>query len=221
MIAQLGDGLKRAVDSLAPSRIAIASGLEGRISFIRRCFMKDGTVKTHPAPTSAIRCPESVIDPEVGLLAVQSLEGKTLGLIVNFALHPTHRGGEPILSAGWPGQLSLAIKKAAGEHVVTCFLNGALGDSHHSPTIVPGYVDTREKVGQTLAETVLKMLPTLEFTESAALSSSAETIHIPYRDLDGPYGVNMKNRQRFAPDEIYEQLIARLRQAGKAGPRPG
>ncbi len=211
MIAKLGEGLKRAVDSLAPARLAIASGLEGRISFIRRCFMKDGTVKTHPAPTSAIRCPESVIDPEVGLLAVQNLDGKTLGLVVNFALHPTHRGGEAILSAGWPGQLSLAIKKAAGEHIVTCFLNGALGDSHHSPTIDPTYVDTRKKVGQTLAETILKMLPTLEFIEDATLHSSAETIRIPFRDLDGPYGINMKNRQRFAPDEIYEKLIERLR----------
>ena len=211
MIARLGEGLKRAVESLEPARIAIASGLEGRLSFIRRCVMKDGTVKTHPKPGPEIRCPESVFDPEVGLLAVQNLAGKTLGLIVNFALHPTHRGGEAILSAGWPGQLSLAIKKSAGEQVVTCFLNGALGDVHHQPTIVPDYVDTREKVGQTLAETILRMLPTLQFTEEATLSSSAETIRLPFRDLDGPYGANMKNRQRFAPDEIYEALIDRLR----------
>ena len=132
-----------------------------------------GRSKRIPRTTSAIQCPEGVIDPEVGLLALQNLDGKTLSLIANFALHPTHRGGEPILSAGWPGQMSLAIKKAAGEHVVACFLNGAwLGDVHlHQPTIDPTYVDTREKVGQTLAETVLKILPTLEFTEDAALRS--------------------------------------------------
>jgi hypothetical protein len=34
---------------------------------------------------------------------------------------------------------------------------------------------------------------------------------IPVRDIEGPYGINMKNRQRFAPDTIYETLIARLR----------
>jgi hypothetical protein len=211
MIAKIADALTRAVESLAPARIAIASGIEGRISFIRRCIMKDGTVKTHPKPGPEIRCPETVIDPEVGVLAVQDLAGKTLGLLVNFTCHPTHNGGEPRLSAGWPGQLSLAIKNSIGPHCVTAFLNGALGDTHHQSALIPDYIDTKERVGQQLAETVVKMLPTLKFTDEARLATATETIQIPFRDLEGPFGVNMKNRQRFAPDEIYEQLIARLR----------
>lgn len=211
MIGTISEGLTRAVESLAPARIAIASGIEGRISFIRRCIMKDGSVKTHPKPGPEIRCPESVIDPEVGVLAVQDLAGKTLALLVNFTCHPTHNGGEARLSAGWPGQLSLAIKRAVGEHCVTCFLNGALGDSHHQSTIIPDYIDSKERVGQLLAETVVKSLPTMQFSQDASLAASTETIRIPLRDIDGPFGVNMKNRQRFASDEIYETLIARLR----------
>ena len=56
-----------------------------------------------------------------------------------------------------------------------------------------------------------KLLPTMTFADDARITSSAETIRIPLRDIDGPYGVDMKNRQRFAPDAIYETLIARLR----------
>jgi neutral ceramidase len=211
MIEQIGAALKRAIETLQPGRIGIASGIEGRISFIRRCIMKDGSVKTHPKPGPEIRCPESVIDPEVGLLVVQSLSGKTLGTVVNFTCHPTHNGGEPRLSAGWPGQLSLAIKQSIGGDCVVAFLNGALGDAHHQSTIIPDYVDTKERVGQLLAETVVKMLPAVTFADAAAVLSSTRTIQIPLRDIDGPFGVNMKNRQRFAPDGIYETLIARLR----------
>src|SRR5207253_9327373 len=34
---------------------------------------------------------------------------------------------------------------------------------------------------------------------------------VPLRDIAGPFGVNRKNRQRFAPDNVYETLIAKLR----------
>jgi hypothetical protein len=173
--------------------------------------MRDGSVKTHPKPGPEIRCPESVIDPEVGVLAIQDLAGKTLGLIVNFALHPVHGGGGTGLSAGWPGNMCDAIKAQLGGDCVPCFLNGALGDVHHQSTLVHDYVDTKERIGHIVAESVLNIVPTLKYTDNARVASSVSTIQIPLRDIDGPHGINMPRRQRFAPDAIYEQLIARLR----------
>jgi hypothetical protein len=212
MIERISGALRQAVESLAPARIGIASGIEGRLSYIRRCIMKDGSVRTHPAPTAEIRCAESVIDPEVGVLAARDLEGKTLGVIVNFACHPTHGGGEARLSAGWPGEMSRAIKRSLGEHCITCFLNGALGDAHHQSTMIPDYVDSKERVGRLLAETVMSIVPTMEVVDDVPLAAARQTIAIPLRDIDGPFGVNMKHRQRFAADEVYEALIARLRE---------
>ena len=213
MIDRVGQGLRRAVQMLAPARLAVGSAIEGRVSFIRRCIMTDGSVRTHPPAASPdIRCPESVIDPQVGLLRIDDVAtNRALGVIVNFACHPTHNGGGTVLSAGWPGQLSLAIKRALGDHVVACFLNGALGDLHHQSTLIADYLDTKERVGQTLAETVLTALPSLAAIDVPPLSAASQTIQIPLRELDGPHGIAMKNRQRFAPDEVYETLIARLR----------
>jgi hypothetical protein len=211
LVDRVGEGLQRAVESLQPARVAVGSALEGRVSYIRRCIMKDGTLRTHPPPTAEIRCPESVIDPEIGLVALEDLGGRTLGVIVNFALHPVHGGGGTAPSAGWPGQMAIAIQRATVSGCVTCFLNGALGDVHHQPTIVPDAVDTREHVGQTVAETVTKALPGLSRSSELSLAAAAETLRIPLRHIEGPYGVNMKGMQRFAPDEVYEQLIARLR----------
>ncbi len=211
MVERIGDALRRAVEKLAPARLSAGSGIEARVSGIRRMIMRDGSVRTHAPPTPEIRCPESVIDPEVGLIRIDDQQGNTIGVIVNFACHPVHRGGEPIISAGWPGVMSNSIKASLGNDVAVLFLNGAFGDVHHQSSLVPGYVDTKENVGQTLAATVLSTLPTLSPIERPSFAGSTKTIQIPLRDIDGPFGTNMPRRQRFAKDEVYEELIARLR----------
>ena len=213
LVEKVGTAMGRAVDSLAPARIGIASGIESRVSFIRRCIMKDGSTKTHPQPSAAIRCPESVLDPEVGVIAVKDTRDKLLGMVVSFTCHPTHNGGEPRLSAGWPGALCDSIKEFISSDVVPVFLNGALGDIHHSNPLRMTEPDTntKEYIGMTLALTVGKILGGIVYGDSVSLAASRKTIQIPFRDIDGPYGVNMKNRQRFAPDHVYEGLVAKLR----------
>ncbi|HTL30921.1 MAG TPA: hypothetical protein VL282_16945 [Tepidisphaeraceae bacterium] len=211
MVGRMGDALRRAVEQLAPATLSVGSGIEARISSIRRMIMRDGSVRTHAPPTAEIRCPESVIDPEVGLIRIDSTIGNTIGVIVNFACHPVHNGGEPRISAGWPGQMSNALKKSLGKDCAVLFLNGAFGDVHHQSSLVPGYVDTKETVGQTLAKTIVDTLPSLKPIEKPMLAGSTKTIEIPLREIDGPFGVNMPRRQRFAKDEVYEELIGRLR----------
>jgi hypothetical protein len=211
MIERIGEAMHGAVEQLAPATISVGSGIEARISSIRRMIMRDGSVRTHAPPTSEIRCPESVIDPEVGLVRIDNASGKTIGMIVNFACHPVHNGGEPRISAAWPGVMSNAIKSRLGKDCAVLFLNGAFGDVHHQSSLVPGYVDTKENVGNTLAQTVLTTLPTLKPIENPRFAGFTQTIQIPLRDIDGPFGINMPRRQRFAKDEVYDELIARLR----------
>jgi hypothetical protein len=214
MIQQVVAALSRAVADLQPVKIAIASGIESRISFIRRAIMKDGSVRTHPRPGPDIRCCESVIDPEVAVIAVNDNRDRRLGFIANFACHPVHDGGEPIISAGWPGVFASSIKQATSQNCVPMFLNGAFGDVHHQNPLNCDQIDTntKQRVGTTLASTVLKMLDQMQFDATLDLAASRKTIQIPLRDPDGPFGENFKLRQRFAPDGVYETLIAKLRQ---------
>src|SRR5439155_14145298 len=210
MIARVGEGLQRAIEQLKPATIAAGSSVEGSVSFIRRCVMRDGSVRTHPPPTADILCPESVIDPQVGVLSlVDDRTGSRIATMVNFACHPVHGGGGTALSAGWPGVLAASMRKKFGTHFVTCFLNGALGDVHHQSTIIRDYADTKERVGRAVANAVLAA-PLTECTDDMPLASASTTLRIPLRDIDGPFGVNMKHRQRFAPDDVYETLIQRL-----------
>src|SRR6185295_4007914 len=186
MVAKVGRAIAAAVAKLQPVDLFIGSTIESRVSFIRRAIMKDGSVRTHAQPGPDIRCLEGVIDPQVGVIAADDAQGNLLGVIVNFTCHPTHNGGEPRFSAGWPGVLANSIKKQKlGPDVVTVFLNGALGDAHHSNPLNcdPPLTDdeSKQRVGRTLAETVIKSFPTLPQVGSLALASARKTIELPLR----------------------------------------
>jgi len=212
MIGRIGEALASAVAKLVPAQIGISSCTEGRVGFTRRFIMKDGTVRTQPpAGSPDIRCAEGVIDPELGAVCVKDASDRILGFLVNFACHPTHHGGTTGISAGWPGQLSLALKHAHGEHCVTVFLNGASGNVHYINRLDPGPTGDMEWMGTTLASRVTEMVSSMEFTSEMPLSSSRTMLNLPYRDIDGPYGVDYKLAQPFASKEVYAASWEKLR----------
>jgi hypothetical protein len=45
---------------------------------------------------------------------LQRASDKVVGLVVNFACHACHHGGDAAISAGYPGQLCLALKALYG-----------------------------------------------------------------------------------------------------------
>ena len=212
LVGQVRQGLEKAVSALAPARIAIASAIEGRISFIRRFIMRDGSAKCHaPALPPEIRCAEGSIDPELGVLCVKDMKDNVLGFAVNFTCHPTHHGGDNLISAGYPGRLAAQLKKAFGERCVTVFLNGAFGNIHHANQYDPGFKNDMEHMGAVLAEDVQKLLPKMTFTDTASLGAATTTLKLPLRDIDGPYGVNARFPQPFGTPAIYEEAIYKLR----------
>lgn len=89
--------------------------------------------------------PEGPIDDEVGILRIDSLSGKPLGVFVNYACHGTSLGGRNnTISPEWMGHmLEYVEKKIPG--VVGIFANGAAGDIN--PRFVgglEGYQDNLE-----------------------------------------------------------------------------
>jgi hypothetical protein len=65
-------------------------------------------------------------DRRVSVLQARSLNGKTIGTLVNYAIHPEVIGsGQGILSPDLVGPLNDAVEKAAGG--IAMFMNGAQG----------------------------------------------------------------------------------------------
>src|ERR1041384_2959614 len=89
---RIADGVRRALNNLAPARIGWATGSEPREVFNRRWFMKPGTVPVNPLggtndlvkmnPPRAspnLDRPAGPTDPEICLIAVQTPDGPQRG----------------------------------------------------------------------------------------------------------------------------------------------
>ncbi len=211
LLPRVAEGLRRACEALAPARVGFSRGLEDRVSFIRRFILDDGSVQCHPRDRSRIRCAESVLDPELAVMVVNDLADRCLGMIVNFACHPTHFGGSPMICADWPGHMAAHLKQRMGPSCVGLLLNGAFGDVHHTNTLNPGHNGDPLWIGETLADHAARLAAQAPMTDHLTLSGRSVTLRLPWRDIDGRYGRDMARRQRFRDDELYDALIERLR----------
>lgn len=102
---RIADGVKRAINNLAPAKIGSAVGHEPTHVFNRRWFMQPGKIPTNPfgeidrvkmnppAGSPDLIEPAGPTDPEVSLLAVQTLEGQPIAVLANYSLH--YVGGVP------------------------------------------------------------------------------------------------------------------------------
>lgn len=114
VVRRIADGVRRAMNNLAPARIGWATGQEPRHVFNRRWFMKPGTVPANPfgetndvvkmnPPRASpnLEKPAGPTDPEVCLIAVQSPEGRPIAVLANYSLHYVGGVGNGHISADY------------------------------------------------------------------------------------------------------------------------
>jgi hypothetical protein len=105
LATRISDGVRRAVENLAPARVGWGSGTLAEQVFNRRWFMKPGAHLTNPfggtdqvmmnppVGSSDLIKPAGPTDPEISFLSVQSESGRPLALLANYSLH--YVGGVP------------------------------------------------------------------------------------------------------------------------------
>ncbi|HEY1049626.1 MAG TPA: neutral/alkaline non-lysosomal ceramidase N-terminal domain-containing protein [Prosthecobacter sp.] len=109
---RIADGVKRAINNLAPARIGWGSGQEHDQVFNRRWFMKEGTVppnpfggidkvKMNPPRGANLVKPAGPTDPEVCVVSLQTAEGKPLAVLANYSLHYVGDVGPGHISADY------------------------------------------------------------------------------------------------------------------------
>ncbi|REK09901.1 MAG: hypothetical protein DWQ37_17485 [Planctomycetota bacterium] len=125
---RISDGIRRAVNNLAPAQVGWGAGSEPAQVFNRRWKMADGTrlvdpfgrpdrVKMNPpAGSDQLVEPAGPTDPQIGILSVRTADGKPLALLANYSLH--YVGGVPSghVSADYFGEFArrLSRKLSAG-----------------------------------------------------------------------------------------------------------
>lgn len=113
---RIADGVRRALNNLAPAKIGHGSASVPQQVFNRRWKMKSGSilptplgvttdqVKTNPGINNPnLVEPAGPTDPEVSFISVQSAEGKPIALLANYSLHYVGGVGPGHISADYFG----------------------------------------------------------------------------------------------------------------------
>lgn len=146
LTVRIADGVQRAVNQMAPAKIAWGVGAAPDHVFNRRWRMKRGTIPPNPfgGTNDLVRMnppvespdliePAGPTDPEVSVLAVRFADGKPMALLANYSLH--YVGGVPgtEVSADYFGAFCDRIQQLLGADrqdppFVALLSNGTSGD---------------------------------------------------------------------------------------------
>ena len=175
------DAAAIATQNLQPVIIKSGAGREENISFHRRFLMKDGTVKFNPGIMNPdIVKPMGPIDPSVGIVYIETLDGNPVAVLVNFALHLDTIGGTEI-SADFPFFMGQVLKKVIGEDLMVFFGFGTCGNVNHinvkEEDTLEGY-ERAERIGYALAASIIREIPALEIQNIHQLSSESEVVYL-------------------------------------------
>lgn len=165
--------------------------------FNRRYFMKPGTIPPDPFGRTTDRVlmnppvgsPNIIkaagpTDPDVGVLAVESLDGRPICLLGNYALHYVGGTGAGHISADYFGAWANSIRRVA-EPVVPILTNGCSGNINGinflgQPVKSQPYVQIEQYAG-TLAAECQRVGRKIEFHESVELAASMEELELGVR----------------------------------------
>lgn len=124
---QIAAGIAQAKGTLQPVRLSVGSGAVD-LSFNRRLVKPDGSVEMIWGQNRERRQHYGPVDPEVGIVRVDSLDGELVALLCNYACHPVVLGsGNQLLTADFPGY-TCAYLENQFPGALALFLQGACGD---------------------------------------------------------------------------------------------
>lgn len=178
------DAISRAKQNMVPVKVGVGCGYEDRITMNRTLRLKNGkhwSVRhTNPSPRDEDVAEIAPIDPEIGVLRIDRLDGRPLGVVYNFACHPLFGDAKGSVTANYPGIASKIIEDNLGHDAMALFLQGAGGDA----------IDVSFKTFATPRDVTpigtMLGLSTLEawrgiHTQDATLKVVSETIELPRR----------------------------------------
>ncbi len=183
LAVRISDGIRRAVHDLAPAKIGWGVGREASQVFNRRWKMKSGVelvdpfgqpdrVKMNPPQGSdQLLQPAGPTDPEVGVLAVQTAEGRPLALLANYSLHYVGGTGSNDVSADYYGAFADRVQQLLAADrfdppFVGMMSNGTSGNINN--------INFREKGEARLPYAQIRKVANLLATEAARVAQSIE-----------------------------------------------
>ena len=183
-----------AVNDLA--ECSLSAGIketEETIAFIRRYYMKDGSIATNPiGKYQEVERRYADADNRVRLLRFKREGAKDIAL-VNFQTHPDviHKN---VTSADWPGFVRKFVEHEYLDEVDCLVTVGVQGDCNHCDFFLPEYKDGyghSKHMGRVIANAVIAMWDKTEPVTVDSLTSSMEIVY---------------NKTRTEGEELYDEM---------------
>ncbi len=131
-IERIAAAVGEALGNMAPAVVGVGRGHENTLTFNRTIMLKDGTDYTLPPyPREEDIAGLRPVDPEIGLLRVDRLDGRPLAVVYNFATHllqGSPQGNVGHVTADHVGVARHYLEDTIGGGVMAFFLQGAGGD---------------------------------------------------------------------------------------------
>ena len=202
---RIADGVQRATTLLRPAEIAFGTVDVPEHVFIRRWFLKEGTmppnpfgkidkVKMNPGAGSAdLAEPAGVPDPTVSFIAVRELSGRLISVYSAYSLHYVGGVGDAHISADYYGMYCEVLKKlqqdgANDPPFVAIMANGTSGDVNNINfrTPRPGKPPYQQMryVAEDVAAKVNGALATVSWQSSATLDARYRELGTAWRKID-------------------------------------
>ncbi|TWT60555.1 hypothetical protein [Rubinisphaera italica] len=179
--------VKQAYEKLEPVRVGWGTGFENRVMENRRLLLKNGKQvdvrHAYSLPADEEVAEIGPIDPEIGVLRLDRLNGETLAVLYNFACHPIL--GTPRTAgntADMTGYASAVIEDNLSPDTIALFVQGCAGDINpimYKDVSVPRHA---EHLGNRLGLSTLKAIRQIKCTTTTDFKMLHTTLQLPRAD---------------------------------------
>jgi hypothetical protein len=193
--------VRLASERMVPVRVGVGVGHEDRVSENRRLKLKDGREvdvrHAYSLPADEDVAEVGPIDPQIGVLRLDRLDGRPLAVVYNFACHPIQGVPGGRNTADLTGYTSQVIEDNLGEDSVALFLQGCGGDIN--PVFYKDVDHPRhaEPLGNMLALSTLKAIRGISTTQDDRLRVRNESLTLPRADHTERIALMEQQRDRL------------------------
>ncbi len=181
--------VQEAARNMVPVRAGAGAGHEDRIMENRRLRLtsgKEADVRhAYSLPPDQQVAAIGPVDPEIGVLRLDRLNGRTLAVVYNFACHPIQGVPNRGNTADLTGFASKVIEDNSSPGTIALFLQGCAGDIN--PVFYKDVAHPRnaEPLGNMLGLSTLEALRKVKTREDGRLQVLNEVLELPRADLAG------------------------------------
>ena len=180
------EAVREALGNLQPVRFGFGSGSEDSIMENRRLLLKSGrTVDVRHAyslPPDDQVAAVGPVDPQIGVLKLDKLDGQTLAIVYNFACHPIQGVPSGANTADIIGYASKVIEENTSPGALALFLQGCGGDINPVFYKDVDHPRSAEPLGHKLGLATLRAAHKIECRDEQRLTVRQESLELPRGD---------------------------------------